>query len=75
MSFVKQLACRILKFKALETIHSVSTFDVTKPRTKSQFMNMILTKFRYWQVLYFKQKKKKPYILYFASFHEVSNFF
>ena len=73
MSFVKQLACRILKFKALETIH----FNIwcTKARTKSQFMNMILTKFRYWQVLYFKQKKKKPYILYFASFHEVSNFF
>ena len=57
MSFVKQLACRILKFKALEAIHS--NINVTKPRTKSQFMNMILTKFRYWQVLYFKQKEKK----------------
>ena len=74
MSFVKQLACRILKFKHSKQF--ISTFDVTKPRTKSQFMNMILTRFRYWQVLYFKQKEKKTlYILYFASFHEVSNFF
>ena len=57
MSFVKQLACRILKFKHSKQF--ISTFDVTKPRTKSQFMNMILTRFRYWQVLYFKQKEKK----------------